>query len=518
MEAPPPPLHGTPLILLTLALGLATFMQVLDTSIANVSIPAIAGDLAASPNQGTWVITSFTVSCAIGMPLTGWLSRRFGEVRLFVLSCLLFTLASWLCGLAPNLPLLIAARVMQGAVAGPLIPLSQSLLIANYPPERKTFALAVWSMTAVVAPIMGPIMGGWLTDNFSWPWIFYINLPIGVLASFVTWQILKHRETVRVSQPIDTVGLVLLIVGVGTLQIMFDKGNELDWFESSEIIALAVVSVVALTFLIAWELTEQHPVVDLHLYGGRTFFFGSVVISIGYMAYMGNIVMLPLWLQTNMGYTATWAGLVTAPIGILPLLLSTSLARHMHRFDLRLWGTVSFGVFAAISYWYSGFNTDVAVSNIVVPRVIQGIAVVTFFVPLTTLTLAGLPPHMIASASGLMSFTRYLGAGIGVSLSIALWERRTAYHHSTLVENVTPFSPVTADTLSAIHAVGIDAPIDLAVLDRLADHQAVMLATSDYFYFSAGLFVVLMLLVWFARPPKAARAATATATADAAAH
>ncbi|MBS0311507.1 MAG: DHA2 family efflux MFS transporter permease subunit, partial [Proteobacteria bacterium] len=213
-----PPLHGPTLVLLTLGLSLGTFMQVLDTSIANVSLPAISGDLAVSPNQGTWVITSFAVSNAIALPLTGWLSRRFGDVRLFVLSTLLFTLASWLCGLAPSLPVLIAARVLQGAVAGPMIPLSQSLLLNNYPPEKKGLALALWSMTVIVAPILGPILGGWITDNINWPWIFYINLPVGLLSAFLTWTILGKRSSATQVVPIDKVGLVLLVLGVGALQ------------------------------------------------------------------------------------------------------------------------------------------------------------------------------------------------------------------------------------------------------------------------------------------------------------
>ena len=506
-----PPLERPSLILLTLSLGLATFMQVLDSSIANVSIPTIAGDLAVSPNQGTWIITSFTVSNAVAMPLTGWLSRRVGEVRLFVLSTMLFTLASWICGLAPTLPLLIAARIMQGAVAGPMIPLSQSLLIGSYPPERKAMALALWSMTAVVAPIMGPILGGWITDNFSWPWIFYINLPIGLTAAFIAWRILRTRETATVRQPIDTVGLVLLVVGVGTLQVMLDRGNELDWFESPQIVLLCIVAVLTLTVLIAWEILEEHPVVDLHLYGKGNFLVGSIVLSFGYMAYFGNLVILPLWLQTDMGYTATWAGLATAPIGILPVLLSTPLARNINRLDLRVWGSSSFAFFAIVSYWYSGFSTDIGFWDIVIPHLVQGLGVVAFFVPLTTLTLAGLPQHAIASASGLMTFTRIVGASFGTSLSIALWERRTAYHHSVLVEHVNAYSAVTADTASALSAAGIDADARLAAVDRMAQHQAVMLATNDYFLLSAGIFAALALIVWFSKTPQQVAAAQALA-------
>ncbi|HEY6355962.1 MAG TPA: DHA2 family efflux MFS transporter permease subunit, partial [Burkholderiaceae bacterium] len=241
----PPPLTGSQLVLGTIALSLATFMNVLDTSIANVSIPAIAGDLGVSPDQGTWVITSFGVANAISLPLTGWLTRRFGQVRLFLASVVLFVIASFLCALAPTLSLLILFRVVQGAVAGPMIPLSQSLLLASYPRTRAGTALAMWAMTTLVAPVVGPLLGGWITDNISWPWIFYINVPVGIAAALVTWGIYHKRETATARVPVDTVGLGLLVIWVGAMQIMLDKGKDLDWFNSSTVVALACVAVVA---------------------------------------------------------------------------------------------------------------------------------------------------------------------------------------------------------------------------------------------------------------------------------
>ena len=495
-----PPLHGFVLVLLTLALGLGTFMQVLDTSIANVSLPAISGDLAVSPNQGTWVITSFAVSNAIALALTGWLSRRFGQVRLFALSTLLFTLASWLCGLAPNLPLLIAARVLQGAVAGPMIPLSQSLLLANYPSEKKGLALALWSVTVMVAPIMGPIMGGWITDNISWPWIFYINIPVGIFSAFLTWRLLRERETDMVRIPVDKIGLFLLVLGIGALQILLDKGNELDWFESKQILALGVVAVVALTFLIAWELTEDHPIVDLHLFGNRNFLIGVVTLSIGYLVFFGNVVILPLWLQTQMGYTATWAGLAAAPVGILSIFFSPLVGKNMHKLDLRIWASFSFAVFAGVSYWNSHFNTDVTFWQLVIPRLIMGIGVSAFFVPLMSLTLSDIPPRFLASATGLSNFVRILGGSFGTSLSITLWDRRAAYHHELLAERVTEFSPVTNDALATL--AGLEQPLSAsyAMLERSMQQQAVMLATNEIFWLSSLMFAGLMLLVWLARP------------------
>ena len=495
-----PPLHGLALVLLTLALGLGTFMQVLDTSIANVSLPAISGDLAVSPNQGTWVITSFAVSNAIALALTGWLSRRFGQVRLFALSTLLFTLASWLCGLAPTLPLLIAARVLQGAVAGPMIPLSQALLLANYPNEKKGLALALWSITVMVAPIMGPIMGGWITDNISWPWIFYINIPVGIFSSFLTWRLLHKRESEMAKLPVDKVGLFLLVLGIGTLQILLDKGNELDWFESRQILLLAITSVVSLVFLAVWELTEDHPIIDLHLFQNRNFLIGVATLSIGYLVFFGNVVILPLWLQTQMGYTATWAGMAAAPVGILSIFITPFVGKNMHKLDLRIWASLSFAVFAGTSFWNSHFNTDTTFWQLITPRLIMGIGVSAFFVPLMSLTLSDIPPNLLASAAGVSNFIRILGGSFGTSLSITLWDRRAAFHHEMMAERVTEYSSTTNDAMATLG--GLEQPLSsgYAMLERTMQQQAVMLATNDIFWVSALIFAGLIFLVWFARP------------------
>ena len=284
-----PPLKGTALLLGTLSLSLATFMNVLDSSIANVSIPAIAGDLGVSPGQGTWVITSFGVANAISVPLTGWLTQRFGAVRLFTMSVLLFVLTSWLCGFASSLEMLVFFRVLQGLVAGPMIPLSQTLLLASYPRALAGTALALWGVTTLVAPVVGPLLGGWITDNISWPWIFYINVPVGLLAGLLTWGIYHQRETPIRKLPIDTVGLTLLVLWVGALQLMLDKGKELDWFASGEIITMAVIAVVAFAVFLVWELTEKHPVVDLKLFKGRNFTFGALALSVAYALFFGNV-------------------------------------------------------------------------------------------------------------------------------------------------------------------------------------------------------------------------------------
>ncbi len=320
---------------MTIALSLATFMQVLDSTIANVAIPTIAGNLGSSLSQGTWVITSFGVANAISIPITGWLAKRVGEVKLFLWSTTAFAIASWACGVSNSLTMLIFFRVIQGIVAGPLIPLSQSLLLSNYPPAKRSIALALWSMTVIVAPICGPILGGYISDNYHWGWIFFINVPIGVAVVLMTLQTLRNRETKTEQRRIDGVGLALLIIGIGSLQVMLDRGKELDWFSSNEIIILTIVAVVAISFLIVWELTDDNPIVDLSLFKSRNFTIGCLCISLAYMLYFGAIVLLPQLLQEVYGYTATWAGLASAPVGVIPVILSPIIGRFAHKLDMR---------------------------------------------------------------------------------------------------------------------------------------------------------------------------------------
>lgn len=495
------PYQGAILGILTIALALATFMNVLDTTITNVAVPTIAGDLGVSPDQGTWVITAFVVSTAIAVPLTGWLAQRFGEVRLFVVCTALFTIFSTLCGLADNFSLLLLLRVLQGAVAGPMIPLSQSLLMNNYPPDKRGLALAIWGMTTVVAPVLGPILGGWLIDNYSWPWIFYINIPIGIFSIMIAWGLLKNRETPRRSLPIDAIGLALLIVGVGALQIMLDKGNQEDWFGSPHIMALGITALVSLVLLIIWEFYEQHPVVDLSLFKSRNFNVAAVAITMGFGVYFGGIVIFPLWLQTQLNYTATWAGIASAPVGLLAIVLSPIVGRNLHRVDLRIFVTVSFLVFAVCSFWLGSLTTQVDLWQLIDPRIYLGIGVATFFIPLTAMSLAGLPQSRVASASGLLNFLRTVGASFGTSLSVTLWDRRATLHDQRLTDYLTSADPNLHQALIHLQAHGFSLMAAFGVLEKLIAQQAFMLSTNDYFWLSGWIFVLLMGLVWMARPP-----------------
>jgi len=497
------PLHGTTLALATVALSLATFMNVLDTSIANVSIPAMAGDLGVSPDQGTWVITSFGVANAVSLPLTGWLTQRYGQVRLFVASVLLFVIASFLCGLASTLPLLILFRVLQGAVAGPMIPLSQSLLLSSYPKSKAGSALAIWSITTLVAPVVGPVLGGWITDNVSWPWIFYINVPVGLAAAFVTWSVYRHRETATVKRPIDRIGLALLVVWVGALQIMLDKGKDLDWFGSPQIVALAATAVVGFALFLVWELTDEHPVVDLRLFARRNFWTSSLAMSLGYGTFFGNVVLLPLWLQQYMGYTATWAGLVLAPVGLLAILLSPIVGRTLHRVDPRLFATSAFAVFAVVLFMRSHFNTEADMRTLMIPTIIQGAALATFFIPLVTLSLSGLSPDRIPAASGLFNFARITAGSFGTSIATTWWDRRATLHHAQLADRLTQFDPSTGQALSNFQSGGLTPDQGYAALDRMIDQQAFMLSANDIFYASAIIFLVLIAVIWLAKPARA---------------
>ena len=424
MSAQPlPPLQGGMLAAATIGISVITAMTVLDSTIANVALPTIAGNLGVASSQGTWVITFFGVANAIAIPLTGWFARRMGEVRLYFWSTFLFVVASFLCGIANSLGMLIICRILQGAAAGPLIPLSQSLLLACYPSEKRGIALSLWSMTIVLAPILGPILGGYICDNYTWNWIFFVNVPVGAVCLVALRIPMAGRETPTAKNPIDTVGLILLIIGVGCLQLMLDEGKDKDWFASGYIVFLGILTVVGLVLLVAWELTEEHPVVDLSLFRHRNFTVGTTCISLGFLFYFAGVVMVPMMLQTRLGYTSMWAGLSLAPIGIFPVFLSPLIGRFAQRIDMRIIVTMSFLVFAAAFYMRTLFSPDVDFFFVLWPQVVQGIGVAMFFMPLTSIIISGLDAKDIANASSLFNCIRVLAGSIGSSPSRSEWER-----------------------------------------------------------------------------------------------
>ncbi|WP_303852115.1 DHA2 family efflux MFS transporter permease subunit [Seleniivibrio woodruffii] len=500
--APPAPLTGAKLFFATVSLSLATLMIVIDTTIANVSIPAISGDLGVSTSQGTWVITFFAVANAVAVPLTGWLIQRLGQIKLFVWSVALFILSSFLCGMAWNIESLIGFRIMQGFVAGPVIPLSMSLLLQCYPREKAGMAIALWSMTVTVAPIAGPILGGWLTDNISWPWIFYVNIPIGIVSLIVSLIVIGDRESVTRKLPVDKIGLALLITWVGCFQIMLDKGKELDWFGSPFIIVLAVVSVVAFAYFLVWELTEKHPIIDLSLFRIRNFTVSTITLSLGYGVFFMNIVLVPLWLQKYMGYTATWAGLVTAAFGIFAIILSPFVGKGISKYDPRLFVTFAFTFFSAAFFMRSGFSLDVDAKSIALNHLFQGIGMAAFMTPLNAMAVAGLAHDRIGAASGLINFARIMMGAFSASVGTTIWENRAAMHHARLTEEINSYSPVWQHTLDALSAVHIRGAGAYAMIENEINRQSYMFSTAEMFKVSGILILCLICVVWLARPKK----------------
>lgn len=498
--------EGSRLLLLNFALGLGTFIQVLDSSIANVAIPYIAGNLSVSADEGTWVITSFAASNAVVLPLTGWLAAYFGRIRLFVWSVLLFALVSFACGFSTSLTMLVTFRVLQGAVAGSLIPLSQSILMASNPPEKQGAALGFWAMIVIVAPVLGPVIGGYLTEVYSWPWIFYINVPIGIFSAAVTWYFLKDRESEIVRLPIDWKGLFLLTVGVACMQIMLDKGKDLDWFESNVIITLTAISLISLTYFTIWNVYQKYPIVDFSFFKLRNFTIGTIAITLGYLLYFTSAVTVPLWLQTEQNYTAYWAGVAIAPIGIVSVFLSSLIGKNMYRFDLRAIAALSFFFFSMSFFYQAQFTTQVDLETIMLSRFYQGFGVVIFFLPIVQISLSEVPVERLPSATGLFHFIRILiGSGFGTSLAIQLWTHLEIFHHARLSEAINDQREVVFSAYTALKQY-YDTEVIHRVVDRMVEQQAFMLSTNDMAWAAGWLFLLMIPMIYLCKkvkgPPK----------------
>jgi DHA2 family multidrug resistance protein len=509
--APPPPMAGVSLAVTSIALALGTFMQVLDATIANVSIPTISGNLGVSTSQGAWVITSFAVANGASVPLTGWLMGRYGVVKTFVASVALFTVASFLCGISWNLDSLIAFRVLQGAVSGPMIPGSQALLIMIFPQQKRGTALAIWSMTTLVAPICGPILGGYISDNFSWPWIFLINVPVGIACAAVCWRNMASRETPTRKIPVDRTGFALLLVWVGALQIMLDTGKDADWFSSPAIVAELVVAVVAFAAWLIWELNEKYPIVDLSLFRSRNFTLATIAFCLGYAVFFGNNLLMPLWLQTRMGYIATWAGLTAAPSGVVAVLLTPVAARILNKVDARWTATASLLAFAGSFYLRSLYPPDASFGVLVMPMLVQGVAMSIFFVSMITLSLNGIPGPQVPMASGLSNFVRITAGSFAASLTTTLWERSADLHQTRLAEAVSAHDPTFVAALQKLQAAGMSAQQAVGAVTNQVVNQAYFLAALDFFRVSAWLTLLLVPCIWLTRKAMAQRGAAPAA-------
>jgi DHA2 family multidrug resistance protein len=492
------PLTGGTLLIAALLIGLGNFLVVLDTTIANVSVPTIAGALGVSSTQGTWVITSYAVAEAITVPLTGWLARKFGAQRVFLTCYISFAAVSLLCGLSTSLGMLLGARVLLGLVGGPIMPLSQMLLLRVFPKEKATLGTVLWAMTTLVGPVAGPILGGIICDTIGWSWIFFIKVPIAAAGGLLLLGLLRGQPDPKYPAFIDKVGLALLIVWVGALQIMLDEGRNHDWFASSEIRTLGVVAAIGFAAFLIWELTEKNPIVDLKVFRHRGFAAAATTYAVGFGGFFASIVLLPLWLQTNMGYTATWAGYATGIMGILAVFSAPLVGKAVERFDPRL--IISLGILglAGIMVWRMGFNSDITFMQMALPTFLTGTAMVMFFVPVTGLAMASVNPDEQANAAGLSNFMRTLAGAFATSLIQTGWSNAQRFNQSELAGEMHS----GRFALNVIEAHGFNNQTATAFLTRLVEGQSLMLATLNMFGVIAVCLLLASGLIWLAPKPK----------------
>ncbi len=497
----PAPLTGLGLAITSIALATGTFMQVLDGTIANVSLPTIAGNLGVSTDQGTWVITSFAVANGVTVPLTGWLMSRFGVVRTFLCAVMAFTVASLLCGIAWSLPSLVGFRILQGAASGPMIPGSQALLISIFPAARRGTALSIWSMTTLAAPVLGPVMGGYISDNYHWGWIFLINVPVGIVCVFLSWRGLAGRETPTRKLPIDTVGLCLLAFWVFSLQTMLDLGKDRDWFNNPFIALLGICAVVGFAAWVIWELTDGHPAVDLSLFARRNFALATIGLCLGYGLMFANNLLLPLWLQSNMGYTATWAGLVSAPAGLVAVVLTPVMGVLGNRLDPRWLASLSMVAYAASFLMRAGYTPDASFLTLMLPLLLQGVGMSCFFISFLNIAFDGIPPERFPSASGISNFARITSGSFGASLITTFWDRREAMHQARLVETGSLWSPIYRGAIDQMQVYGMT-PLQAsgAIMRQIVD-QSYLLSATELFWLSGWAALALIGVIWLARRP-----------------
>lgn len=503
--APLAPLTGWQLWAAALFLSMANLIAILDMTIANVSVLTIAGGLAVTPTQGTWVITSYAVAEAITVPLTGWFTQRYGSVKVFVIAMAAFGLCSGLAGLSSSLGFLVFARVLQGMAGGPLMPLSQTLLLRIFPKEKAGAATGIWAMTTLVGPVLGPILGGWICDNYSWPWIFLINLPIAAACAWICWKVLQRYETQITRNPIDVVGFVLLIVWVGALQIMLDEGKNLDWFSSPIIIALAVVAVVGFLAFLIWELTEEHPIVDLRIFRHRGFSAAVITISLTFAGFFAANVLTPLWLQSYMAYTATDSGMTTAWIGIMAFITAPAVAAMSMKMDPRklvFCGVIWLG---GMTWFRTVATTDMTYWDVALPLMLLGLGMPFFFIPSTAVALSSVEESETNSAAGLMNFMRTLAGAIATSVVTTYWEDEITRNRAELVGVIDQGQVITQQLLGQ----GMAEDQVFAVLERMVTEQSVMLATNELMLVVSLMLIASAFFIWLV--PKPTRSVDASA-------
>ncbi|KQM59831.1 MULTISPECIES: DHA2 family efflux MFS transporter permease subunit [unclassified Sphingomonas] len=492
------PLTGAKLITAAILIGLGNFLVVLDTTIANVSIPHIAGGLGVSASQASWVITSYAVAEAITVPLTGWLARRFGAQRVFIVSYLAFGILSFLCGLSTSLGMLIAGRILLGFAGGTIMPLSQTLLLRIFPSERATTATIIWAMTTTIAPVAGPILGGVISDNIGWEWIFFINVPLAAMGGAGLLVLLRGRAEPTVRARIDAVGLGLLVVWIAALQILLDEGRNHDWFAAAEIRWLAVIAAVGFVAFLIWELTEKEPIVNLRVFRHRGFAAGSTTYALGYGAFFAMVVIIPLWLQQNMGYTATWAGYATGLMGVLAVLTAPIVGQVVAKLDARLIIFLGIMGLAGISLWRTGFTPDITFMQMAWPMLLTGLFMMMFFVPVTGLCMASVNTEEQADAAGISNFMRTIAGAFAASLVQTGWAHAARENQAELAGAMTQ----GGETLDGLVSGGMSRETATAMLTNIVEGQSVMLATLNVFAVVGLCFALAATLIWFAPKPK----------------
>ena len=502
---------------------LAVFMEVLDTSVANVSLPHIAGNLSAGVDESTWVLTSYLVSNAIVLPLTGWLSSLFGRKRFYMTCVAIFTLSSMLCGLAPSLALLVLFRILQGAGGGALQPISQAILLESFPKHKQGMAMAIFGMGVVLAPIIGPTLGGWITDSYSWRWIFLINVPIGIISLVLTFFLVFDppfltRKKWTEGTHLDFIGLGLLSVGLGFLQVVLDKGQRDDWFESNFIVWCAAVSVIGLVAALVWELTRKDPIVDFRLLRDRNFFLATVTMFVlGFVLY-GSTALLPIFLQTLLGYTALLSGLVLSPGGFLVIILLPIVGRLLTRFEARWLVMVGVASVALSLFHMATFNLDIDFRTAMMARVYQSAGMAFLFVPINVMAFYYIPKMKFNNATGIINLARNIGGSFGIANVMTLLARRSQFHQNMLVSHLTPLDPAYQSLVSGSRQLLFGAgsnSIDAAtqahgLVYGLLQRHATMLAFVDDFWLMGLTFLSLVPLMFFMKKSRPHQALAGT--------
>lgn len=498
--------------LITITVMLPAIMEIIDTSVANVALPHMQGSLNSGTDEITWVLTSYLVSNAVVLPMTGWLSRLFGRKRFLVSCIVIFTLASLLCGAAPNLAALILFRVLQGAAGGALIPISQTILMESFPPRQQGMAMAIFGVGAMFGPIVGPALGGWITDNLNWRWIFYINFPIGIIAvAMATFFIFDPPYLRRGKMRIDYWGLGLLIVGLGALQVVLDKGQQEDWFNSPFIVLAALIAAISLASLVFVELKHEHPIVNLRLFKDISFSAGNLTMFMVGLCLYSSIMLIPLFLQTLMHYDATLAGMVLAPGGVATLVTMPFVGAVISRHDGRKVVLAGLLIGAFSMYLMQQFTLEASYWDFVWPRVILGLGLAMIFVPLTTVTLSTIPRDEMGNATGIFNLLRNIGGSVGIALAATCLSRFSQFYQNNLATHVTPYDPQTQARLaaikSAVMARGLDAvtaeKLSLAGIYGAVQRQAGMLAYNRLFWLVGVAFLVVIPFLLLLRRPKA---------------